>query len=248
MRTFLQFVALFILLSLLASTTLPSVYGTRYPRNIEPEFDSRVRPIHRNALIRRIPDAVFIGDSTLGDNVDFQQIHALLGIKTYDIVIYGSASALWYLIIKNNIAVSPITPDYLVLFFRETMLTTPDYRVTGQYFPIIEEFVGKNDDLLARYSYLDQMSWLEKLAERYFPLYGDRLNFRNSLEYRFNHTLPLLLLTCGEFCVSEARELVYAADLDMDQLMMEQFGAEHNLTREQDFFFNYRVSVPTCLR
>ena len=155
MRSFLQFVFFFIIIAILGSLAISIRYETAYPKSIGPKLDRRVRTTHSEGISAHQPKIVLMGDSTLKLAVDFEQLASSLSAKTYGIAIPGSSSALWYLIIKNNIAAANFKPDYLVIFFRELMLTTPEYRVDGNYFTTIDEFASPEDEQLIQFSYLN---------------------------------------------------------------------------------------------
>lgn len=221
MRKFVQFLIFFTLLAALTSLGMALRYQSAYPKRLGPVFDEQVRTKHRDNLNEHQPVVVLMGDSTLRESVDFELLSRHLGVEAYGVAVPGSTTALWYLVLKNNILPAEHHPQYLVLFTRETLLTTPEYRVDGRYFPTIDEFAGPDEELLRERSYLNQMSPLEQVAARYLPLYGERTQFRESIDYRIDHTLPLLL-GCDQACVSRALRIVFSGDVYADAFIREQ--------------------------
>ncbi|NPV75484.1 MAG: hypothetical protein HPY59_03820 [Anaerolineae bacterium] len=231
---------------------MPARYQTHYPRELGPEFKPQVRQDWREKLETQKAEIVLMGDSVLREGIDPSQFKALTGEEPLYVAIPGSSSALWYAIIKNNIAVSTHQPRYLFLFFRDTMLTTPDYRVTGKYFTMLDEFASPDDTLIVQYAYINSMNWIEKLLEQYVPLYGNRTDLRNSIEYRLKYTLPFRLLRCGEVCVDQAIANVFA-DEKMAFILKERAvsEAEDYLYENKNLDFNNQVSrsfLPEIIR
>ena len=105
----------------------------------------------------------------------------------------GTASTIWYAMIKNNIVVAEHQPEYLIIFFRDSLMTVPGYRVTGRYLELVDEFVTPADTLLIERAYINQMTPLERFMEAYVPLYGARWIIRESID----HTLAISLKRVG---------------------------------------------------
>ena len=215
MKEFRQYILTLLLMVALLSWYLPVRYDSPYPRPITPQFDTYVRKVYLDEITAQQPDAVLLGDSMLNPAVDSKVLGERLGMKFYPIGLPGSASTLWYLIIKNNIAETKVPPKYLIVFFRETMMTVPGYRVTGRYFEQIDEYAGPKDEELIKRAYLNQMNPLEKLAERYFPPFGSRWNIRQGIDSRIRYTLPEAELGCDKPCMDNAMEVVFG-ELNMD--------------------------------
>lgn len=232
-----------LLLSFL-SLYIPVRYQTPYPRDIGPQFDDRVRKTYINLLDEQQPDIFLFGDSMLAPAVDEEIIARQTGEKVYTISLPGTASTIWYLIIKNNIVLAGHKPKYLVVFFRDTMMTLPAYRVTGRYFEQIDEFASPDDTLLIERAYINQMGSLEKLFDGYFPLYGSRWTIRQSLDYYIRYPLGNSLLTCDQPCMDYAMEVVFAeSNLDITFLSDAIGAADDYLYSEQALDFEGQVDA-----
>lgn len=212
MKAFRNYLATSILLFGFLSFYIPVRYQTPYPRDIGPKFDNHIRTTYIDILDEQQPELMLLGDSMLEVAVDDQVVANRLGKKTLMFSLPGTASTIWYLMIKNNIVLAEHKPKYLILFFRDSMMTVPGYRVTGRYFEQIDEFASPNDKLLIQRAYINQMTPLEKIMERYVPLYGSRWRIRQSIDYYIRHSLGRELLHCNSTCMDYAMEAVFKAN------------------------------------
>jgi hypothetical protein len=212
-RTLFQRYILYLAISLLIlSLYLPLRYGIPYPKPLGPEFKPNVKREYGEVIAERRPEVVLVGDSVLYLGVDQESLSSQLGRETYSIGIPGSGSAVWYLILKNVIIESTPQPKYVMVFFRDTMLTIPSYRTTGRYFGIVDDFAGRNEPLVTELAFIDQMNPLEKLAEGYFPPYNARLEVREGLDNRVRYVAPSLLFDCAVECTDGAVNSVFGQD------------------------------------
>jgi len=240
-RKFTTFIIFIVLLGLVTTYLVPLRFSSRYPKNPGPEFDRRVRTNFTEDIDKRTPEIIFMGDSTLEVSCDCNQLSEVLGKQTYRIASPGSSTALWYLILKNNIILASHKPAYLVLFFRDTILTTPGFRVDGgEYFDIIDEYAAADEPVLLERSYLSKMSLPEKWMARHLPIFADRDQVRASIDYRINHTLPVLS-GCGEVCVSNALNTIYSVELDENAAFLAQNQIETYLWGADKLLFNRQL-------
>ena len=212
MIAFRNYLAISILLLGFLSVYIPVRYQASYPAQLGPRFDSRVRTTYTDLLNEQQPEVLLFGDSMLEPAIDLRVVEKRLGRKTTLVSLPGTASTIWYLMLKNNIVLAEHKPKYLVLFFRDAMMTVPGYRVTGRYFEQIDEFASPKDILLIERAYINQMSPFEKIVEAYVPLYSSRWNIRQSIDYYIRYTLGRLMLGCSSACVDNAMEVVLDAN------------------------------------
>lgn len=196
---------------LISSFYLPSRYGIPFPQTLDPQFSPQVKKEYIDTVFAKSPDLMVIGDS-VSEGVDEEVLAKRLNIKTYRLSIPGSGSAVWYLTIKNVILGSLHHPKYLVIVFRDTMLTAPSYRTTGRYFGLVDDFAGRREALVAQLAYINQMSPLEQLAEQYFPLYSARLKLRDGLDQRVRYMAPAMLLNCSVECTDAAINSIFGKE------------------------------------
>ena len=190
MRTLKYYFSFTLLLLILSSLIIPTYYGLSYPKKPGPLFSDSIDMTYQQHIIENKPSLVLLGDSTLEDSIDESYLTELLGQETFRIGQPGSASAIWYLILKNNIATSSVKPKHLVIFSRASMLTTPEYRTTGKYEESIVNMALPEDTLVIERAYLSQMNSLEKRLDYSLPIYGYRAYVRKSIENLFKYSVP----------------------------------------------------------
>src|SRR5215216_4404428 len=127
---------------------IPVRYQTPYPRAIGPQFDSYIRHLFQNKLDEEQPEVLLFGDSMLAPAVNEATVAKQLGKKTMLSSRSGTAFTIWYAIIKNDILHAKHKPRYLVIFFRDSMMTVPGYKVNGRYLEQVDEFAAPDDTLL----------------------------------------------------------------------------------------------------
>ncbi len=211
MKAFLQYFILLITLVAVSWVAIPARYDVEYPRDVKPQFDNHIRRKFVDAIEKDHPDMVLLGDSMLYPSVNSETLSATLDKKIMSIGLPGSASTLWYLIVKNNIVEAKVPPKTLVIFFRDSMMTVPGYRVTGRYFEQIDEFARPKDGELVKKAYLNQMNPLEKWAEAWFPPFGSRWSIRQGLDARIRYTMPAQI-GCDQPCMDNAMGVVFGDD------------------------------------
>lgn len=209
MKAFRNYIVTSAVLLGLLSWYIPIRYQTPYPRDVGPQFDDHIRQTYVDLLNAEQPEILLFGDSMLEPAVNAETVAAQLEKKTLLVSLPGTASTIWYLIIKNNIVLAEHKPAYLVVFFRESMMTVPGYRVTGRYFEQIDEFASRDDRLLIERAYLNQMTPLEKIMGAHVPLYGSRWTIRQSIDYYLRYTLGRIFLRCDKPCMDYSMEVVF---------------------------------------
>ena len=252
MTAFRNYLAISIVLLGFLSFYLPARLQVPYPRDIGPQLDRHIRKTYINVLNEQQPELLLLGDSMLGEAVDDETFARLMDKKTVMVSLPGTASTIWYLIIKNNIVVAEHKPGYLVLFFRDTMMTIPGYRVTGRYFELIDEFAAPTDEVLIQKAYINQMTPLERALEGYLPLYGLRWNIRQSLDYHIRYSLGQRLLDCDPACMDRAMEAVFKANnLDLTFLSEAIDASDEYIYRSEALNFDDQVTksfLPEVIR
>ena len=100
------------------------------------------------ALEKARPEGVLVGDSMLGTRIDPQVLKSVAGEKWEVLAQPGSSSAMWYLMLKNLIAVQSPPPRMVIFFFRDRQLTHPTHRTEGSYRKTIESYMRGPEPLL----------------------------------------------------------------------------------------------------
>jgi hypothetical protein len=241
MRFFLKFSLILTILLVATSVRLPRTYGQSFPRHPGPTLDPKVRTDHLTYINENQPHIVLIGDSTLVLGMDPQALASQTGKSVYSIGIPGSASALWYLIIKNTIAEATHKPDLVLVVFRDSILTAPGYRVHGSYFELLDEHALRNEPVLVEKAFLSQMNPLEYAAEKYFPLYGFRSDIRTLVDGGIRYFAPPLV-GCDRPCTDRALgELFQGADMEPGVLVDAVDAAESLLYTSDQLDFEVQV-------
>ena len=204
MKNFLRYFSLLLIAVVLLCFAAVRYGKIPFPGPIGPRFDADISMTQRDAITAQKPQIILLGDSMVEENVDTPALSEKLGQSVYTISYPGSASALWYLSIKNNIVLSPNKPPVLVIMFRDTVLTAPAYRADGKFTSAIDTLAGANEPLLTQLAYVNNMNPLEKFAKRFFPLYEFGLRVRDRVDFYVRFLLPRPLLRCGNRCVDGA--------------------------------------------
>lgn len=241
MRFILKFWLILTIILVATSILLPPSYGLTFPREPGPVTDKQVRTNHLQYLEENQPQIVLMGDSTLALGLDPEALAQQTGKSVYSIAIPGSASALWYLILKNNIAESTYKPEYVLVVFRDSILTAPGYRVNGSYFELVDEYARRNEPLFIQNSFVNLMNPLEIAADKYFPLYVTRTQIRNRIDAGIRYLAPPLF-GCDENCVDYSLgELFQGADLEPKALVNAVGAAESYLYTPNQLDFDLQV-------
>ena len=177
----------------------------------------------RNDYVMQInytqPDFVLLGDSAL-TMVDEELFHQAMRKPTLVYRVNGSASAYWYLFLRNQIIPSPTPPAAVVFVFRTSMLTTPNFRVFGKYLEQIEEIALPKDKDIYDLTINANKSIVERWLESYLPIYAYRSEIYNSLVNFLRNLLPYWWMNCDAECVDDAFEQVYD-DKQINEIMWE---------------------------
>ncbi|MFC2099907.1 hypothetical protein ACFLSF_03655 [Candidatus Bipolaricaulota bacterium] len=128
------------------------------------------------------PEIILLGNSLLDEGIDVLAFAELVGHSTLKWTSGGSASAYWYVALKNGIAPCEHRPQWAIVFFSDTLLTQPGFRVTGNYRDLIERLTLPEEPILERLAYGASSSHWARTVEKRWPLYGERHRFRGYAE------------------------------------------------------------------
>jgi hypothetical protein len=116
---------------------LPALEARRERRPFDADGVRRFRELQ--------PAFVFIGDSMVPSRIDWQHLQRRLGEPVTFIQRHSTGSAYWYLGFKNHLVASGVQPKRVFIFFRDTQLTDPLFRLTGGYREVADE-VARDDE------------------------------------------------------------------------------------------------------
>jgi len=251
MRRFGYYFLFIILLLGITSFVIPNHFDVPlFKKTPGPLLDQQARTNFRLVLKDQTPDIVIIGDSYLETGIDRDYLSKLTDKKITKIAIPGSASALWYLLLKNNIVSANHKPTYVIILFRGTMLTTPEFRTTGTYLTKIDEFANADDKLLLELAYISQMSNLERIVDQYLPLYEYRHLERLLIDRKLKYPLPKYLFGSKTQEVDEALNNVFGnPDIAMLNEIINDAEAYLYQPEKMDFNSQLRQSfLPEIIR
>lgn len=106
----------------------PSYLPALEPSRAREPFD----PVPIDELRAANPGLVVIGDSMAG-RIHKRRLEELTGAPVAPILRNATGSAHWFLIFKNYVIASGIRPKAVIVFFRETNLTDPMFRLGDPY-------------------------------------------------------------------------------------------------------------------
>lgn len=214
MRLFYRYLLALGILLLVTSILIPIRYDVAYPKTLGPKLNNRMHTKYQNDIVNAGAELALVGDSILVTGVNPEELARLTGKRTVSLGIPGSASAVWYLMLKNNIIKVSQKPEYVLVFFRDTILTAPGYRVNGKYFSLVDDVANTDDRVLVQKAFIDLMNPLEQWADRYLPLYGSRLRLRETIDYYVRYSAASMA-GCNQQCNDDANIAVFR-DLNLD--------------------------------
>ncbi len=112
------------------------------PYHARKEATSSRDTISRSDQIERLekerPDIVLLGNSMLPCRIDPKLAAQISGRRFSTLPFNGSASAAWFLLVKNVVCEVQPPPGAVVILFRDTVFHLPVYRTTGQRQALID--------------------------------------------------------------------------------------------------------------
>jgi hypothetical protein len=227
-------------------------YADGYPFPIGAQFDPHIRNKYEQMLNKEEPQILVLGDSVAETNVNKDLMTEESGKRVSVISESGAGSALLYLILKNNIADVNPKPEYLIVLFRDTVLTSTAFRVHGNFFAMMDEFAGADDDLVLQLAIRDRMNPLETLGEAYIPPFWARSKLQASLVSRVLYLPTRAFFGCNLECSDEAMNKVFGnQNFDPDQFNTAINLAENFLYTDESLDFETQLDrslLPEIIR
>lgn len=187
------------------------------------------------------PAVVLLGDSMLGEGVDQELFSELAGASTAKIAQGGSATAYWYLMLKNVIAATRYKPPLLVVFFRDHFLTEPSFRVHDPYQQTINALAADQEELLDQLAYWPALNPLERFLQGHVRMYQEKDAFRSTVE-RWVKAAVALLFGYETSASDEAIERVFDEEHMVPELMTKrQLDAEQ---AQNDSLYDFSKRLP----
>ena len=143
----------------------------------------------KQELAERRPAVLLLGNSILDEAVDEAGLQQQTGTSLMKLAPPGSASAVWFILMKNVIAVSDFDPPdagrplRVMIFFRDAFLTDPAFRTTGaEKRHQLDPYTTADEPLLDELAYEQQMNVLEFYLLSRWNLYQQREAARTGLQ------------------------------------------------------------------
>jgi len=210
MRYFYRYLLITLSIFLILEGFLPQWLHVPYPRSLVPTFSKSIRYDYQGRMDEYKPQVLLLGNSILIDGMDEAEFKSITGFRTFNLAVVGAASAQYYLMIKNVISTDSTPPKYLLLFFLDNLLTTPDLWVNGFNFLIrIDEIAGENETVLLQKAYLNLINPVEGYLDSHFPIFGERQTLKNKIDNRLRYTLPLLFQKCAKPCLDKNLDMIF---------------------------------------
>ncbi|MCD6355695.1 MAG: hypothetical protein J7L66_00295, partial [Anaerolineaceae bacterium] len=205
-------------------------------------FDDYIRMDYRDRIDNEKPKIVAIGDSAIRQ-LDDAVFTKESGMKSTFFSTPGSGSAYWYLFIRNEMISARHKPDYLLVFFRGTMLTEPEYRVTGDYFIRLEEIATPSDgDVFEMAINSRKHAWV-RICEQYIPLFAYRSEIYFNIVQWFRDLVSEKILGNDKTILNRAYDSVFD-DEQINDLLWEEYllNVDAALYRKEALDFSSRES------
>lgn len=170
------------------------------------------------------PELVIFGNSILEAAVDPIQLGEHTGLRCFNLMIHGSASAVWYAGLRYVLQTKEYRPKYVAIFFRDILLTHPTYRTDPRYHPWIH-FLAFGDPLLDELVFDPPVDPITDLMHDHWSLYRERAETRNGIEYWAREGLLSGLLGVESSRVEEAVASTFATDRLVPELATEEEAA-----------------------
>jgi hypothetical protein len=210
MRNFSRYLLPLILAFITLNWLVPRWTHTQYPRLPVPNFSASIRGDYQGLIEQKKPQVILMGNSVLIGGMDEAQFESLTGMRTFKLVAEGGATAQYYLMIKNIIITSQYPPKYLLLFFQNEQLTSPELWTTGAIFiDRLDEIAGQDETVLLQKAYLNSLSPLEAFLNGHVPIFGERQTLKGKIDNHLRYTLPRLVDQCATDCLDRNMESIF---------------------------------------
>jgi len=241
-KKIILFLLFLIILFSLANIWVVQIYDvSHFPIHRSLTFDEEMRTDYRFKIEGKALQIVAIGDSSIRE-LDEEIFSESIGMKSAIFSAPGSGSAYWYLFIRNQIIPARSDQDYVILFFRSSTLTAPDYLVKGHYFVRLEEIAGRQDKDVYDLAINGLKNRWVKFAEKYIPLFTFRSEIYFNTVQQIRYYLPEVVLDQDVLSVNQAYDEVFD-DVQINDLMWEEFlqNVESTLYSPAALDFSARV-------
>jgi len=214
-------------------------------------FDAEMRADYREQIDRQEPEVIILGDSSISF-LNAEIVSDLLGKKTMVFAFPGTGSAYWYLFIRNQLFLAKHRPQYFILFFRDSTLTAPTYRVQGEYLIRLEEMASDWDEDVYQLAINAPKPEIMQVLEAYIPLLAYRMDIYAAFIEFSRGFLPFIIFQSSEKDLNSEYESVFERERINDQLWeVELRNQDISLYSQEALNFSgnvYRSFLPAIIR
>lgn len=164
---------------------------------------------HLRAQIAPGSELVVIGNSMVGEGVDPELLSQALGVRASTVQHGGAASAWWYVALKNHVLTLDPRPRAVVIAFRDSFLTRPTFRVSGQYATHIRALSSPDEPALDTYAWKPALGALRHQLTKHVPAFRRRGQYQRSVDERLGRVPAALLTGLSPSKVKSSLEIVF---------------------------------------
>ena len=148
-------------------------------------YDPGVYNFFSDRINTEKPETVFVGNSMVAANLNEELFTERTGSPSIKVAVAGTSSAVWYLMIKNQVLIADHKPKHIVVFFRNTYITDPKFRTTGEDIKYMDDYATADEPLLQELTYDNRFVERGMLASLFVSLHTNR----ERLKRRFINTV-----------------------------------------------------------
>ena len=183
------------------------------------------------------PEVLFIGNSMLECGLNDGLFGQLTETRTIKMFRGGSASAVWYLYFKNLITKIENKPDKVILYFRDKILTMPDFRTDGKYLDYIRMITTNDEPVLELVLHNDGISISDSFMLKYLPFVYERADTREKLSsFIRGRSIEATTLYSAGYSDLALKEVFQPGNMDKSLFTIAQLEAEEEIGNVSERF------------
>lgn len=191
------------------------------------------------------PEILLIGNSYLAAAVNFATLSRLTGRRSMVLKRPGSASACWYLLVKNVLRPARHIPQVLLVYFMDNDLTLPAFRTGGRDRSTrLEPLSTPDESVLEQLAYRQNKGMVFALLERCWPILAQREQIKKNIEQGVAGMALSLFQKDAWLAVEKTFNRVFA-DRRMNMVL---FGQRQMEEESAKFAFRNQFDFPNQVR
>jgi hypothetical protein len=236
-KPLLVFLVSFIVLVILGNLGLPQFFSHPvYDRDpgIDLAFTAQIELEH--------PDVIVMGNSLIERGLNFDLLQKSIGLAVMRMSSGGSGSALWYLFLKNQIAVTTDHPRYVVIIFKDNVFSVPNISVDGKYQEIIDQYAGLYEPVLDRLAYSNYLSPFHQFLEKNLAWFRYNPVISQQLVEMIRTPLVTWLFGSTSFEIDEAVGKTFAVE-NLDPGLATRIQQQIDLAQQLDANYDFQENL-----